>query len=202
MMPRTPSSTVSSRAARLVALVAALFVLAPAGTAAAGVIDQIHDDCQDGRIDRSYSTKDLREAFDQMPGDLAEYTNCGEIIRAAAQGVRGGGGSGPGGAGEGGYGPLPAGEGGLPLGPDSKPVDPAEIAPPEERAEIEAVRSGAGLSRASDDIDLASAGIRPNAEASSSLPTPIVVLLVVTALGALTGLLLRARELVVRRPNG
>ena len=85
-----------------------------------------------------------------MPADLDEYTNCRELIRAARDNQRGGGGAGPGSTHENDgddYGALPAGEGGLPLGPDGKPIDPRGIAEPKEREELDRARAGRRTAR-------------------------------------------------------
>ncbi|CAA9515628.1 MAG: hypothetical protein AVDCRST_MAG85-2592 [uncultured Solirubrobacteraceae bacterium] len=181
-----------------------LFALAPVNALASS--EQVLDDCQDGRIDKKYSAKDLRDALEDMPADLDEYTSCREVIRSAQQGVRGGGGSGPGSKfnDAGGYGALPAGEGGLPLGPDSKPIDPQSIASPEEKREIDEARKSLASAgdRTTENTAVGSAprsaGIAPEAS-GADLPTPLIVLLVLVAAGALAALVPRVRELVGRR---
>lgn len=79
---------------RLALLLLAFLALALPASAVASS-DKIFEDCQDGRLDRSYSSADLREAIRDLPVDLDEYSNCREIIRSAQQGVLGPGGSGP-----------------------------------------------------------------------------------------------------------
>ncbi len=185
----------------LLTLLAALIALAGVPAVAAASAERIYEDCQDGRLDKRYSGKDYRDALADIPVDLDEYTNCRELIRSAQQGVRGSGGSGPGSDFQDadGYGALPAGEGGLPLGPDSKPIDPAGIATPEERKELEEARSSE--SRPAPVIQRTvprSAGISP-ADSGADLPLPIIVLLVLTALGALAALAPRVKDLVERR---
>src|SRR3712207_9361378 len=76
---------------RLIPLLLALFLLVPATAFASP--EQVLEDCQDGRIDKRYSDRELRQAIEDMPADLDEYTSCREVIRSAQQGVRGGGGS-------------------------------------------------------------------------------------------------------------
>ena len=183
---------------RLLPLLLALFVLAPAAPATASP-EQVLEDCQDGRIDKRYSDRDLRQAIDDMPADLDEYTSCREVIRGAQQGVRGGGGAGPGSDfnGADGYGALPAGEGGLPLGPDSKPIDPSSIASAEEKREIEAARGALG-ERASGPQAPRSAGIAPS-DSGADVPTPLIVLLVLVGAGTLVAVVPRVRELVRNR---
>jgi len=181
---------------RPVPLVLTLLALALASPSAASADPfQILEDCQDGRIDKKYSNQDLRAALRDLPPDLDEYTNCREVIRSALQGVRGGGGSGPGSQHNdaGGYGALPAGEGGLPLGPDGRPIDPRGIASEEERVELDRARLADGAT-----VVPKSAGIAPG-DGGAGLPTPLLVVLVLIAAGALTGLVPRVRELVRRR---
>jgi hypothetical protein len=187
---------------RLIAALCALLLLAvPAGALASS--EQVLEDCQDGRIDKKYSDRDLRDALEDMPADLDEYTSCREVIRSAQQGVRGGGGSGPGSQhnGAGGYGALPAGEGGLPLGPDGRPIDPRGIASDEEKADIDRARGGEGLAdRTGSATAPRSAGIAPES-AGADLPAPLLVVLILIAAGAIAALVPRVRELVRNRAS-
>jgi hypothetical protein len=182
----------------LVPVLAALAaVAAPAAVpaTAAASPEQIYEDCQDGRLDRRYSDDDYRDALRDIPADLDEYTNCRELIRGAQQGARGGG-SGPGSNfdGAGGFGPLPAGQGGLPLGPDSRPIDPVGIATPDERKDLERARV-----RVPDRVAIPSnAGVSPG-DHGADLPVPLIVLLALTAVGSLAALAPRVKDLVQRR---
>jgi hypothetical protein len=179
-------------------LLTALLVAAPVAHASS---EDVLDDCQDGRIDKKYSDGDLRQAIEDMPADLDEYTSCREVIRSAQQGVRGGGGSGPGSnfKDAGGYGALPAGEGGLPLGPDSKPIDPQSIASDEEKADIDRARKGEGLADRTAGAQQAprSAGVAPD-DSGAGIPTPLVILLALVAGGAFIALVPRVKDLVDR----
>ena len=171
----------------LTALIALLALPAAAGAS----VDDIYEDCQDGRLDKRHPKPELREALKDMPADLDEYTNCRELIRAARDNQRGGGGAGPGSTHENDgddYGALPAGEGGLPLGPDGKPIDPRGIATPQERADLDRARE----TRAQ------IAGVAPG-EHSADLPFPLIALLVLAAGGILAGAAPRVRDLVRRR---
>ena len=170
---------------RRLVLTALIVLLALPATAAAGPVDAIYDDCQDGRLDKRHSKPNLRKAKQDMPADLDEYTNCRELINAALQNRRGVGGAGEGST-EGdddGVGALPAGEGGLPLGPDSRPIDPRGVASPEERKALDSARIS---------------GLEP-AAASASLPLPLIILLVLTGGAALAVAAPRLRDLVRRR---
>ena len=187
---------------RITLIVLTLLACVPATALASS--EQVLEDCQDGRIDKKYSSKDLRDALEDMPADLDEYSSCREVIRSAQQGVRGGGGSGPGSVQDNsdGYGALPAGEGGLPLGPDSKPIDPRGIASEEERADLDRARTGEGLADRTNVSGVGaaprSAGIAPEAS-GADLPPALIVLLVLVAVGAIAALVPRVRELVDRR---
>lgn len=45
--------------------------------------DEVIDDCsQDGRVDGRYSEEELRDAEDDLPSDVDEYTDCREAIRS------------------------------------------------------------------------------------------------------------------------
>ena len=189
-----------------VVLMAMLAVAAaPVAPVALANPEAVLEDCQDGRMDKKYRDEDLRDALEDMPADLDEYTSCREVIRSAQQGVRGSGGTGPGSDfnDAGGYGPIKAGEGGLPLGPDSKPIDPREIASDQEKQDIDRARQGADLSQRTADASQVgaaprSAGIAPD-DAGASLPTPLIVLLVLAIGGVVALLVPRVRDLVSRR---
>jgi hypothetical protein len=174
----------------LTALIALLAVPAAAGAS----VDAIYEDCQDGRLDKRHPKPELREALKDMPADLDEYTNCRELIRAARDNRRGGGGAGPGSTHENDgddYGALPAGEGGLPLGPDGKPIDPRGIAQPQERAELDRAREGVGR-------PTKVAGVSPGGH-DAELPFPLIALIALTAGAGIALVVPRVRDLVRRR---
>ncbi len=174
-------------------LLSALIALLAAPAAAGASVDQILEDCQDGRLDRRYPKPELRQALKEMPADLDEYTNCRELIRAARDNRRGAGGAGPGSnSGDGDdYGALPAGEGGLPLDPDGRPIDPRNLTDPRERAELDRAREGVGR-------PAKVAGVSPG-DHGADLPLPIVVLLVLIAGAGLAFAAPRVRDLVRAR---
>jgi hypothetical protein len=192
--------------AGLAALVA-LLALAPVALASP---EQVYIDCQDGRLERSYSEADLREALRGLPTDLDEYSNCREVIRSAQRGTRGPGGAGPSTGATGGYGLLPAGEGGLPQAPDGRPANPLDFsASPQERKEVEQLRRGIGVTggpglsdRASDREGLpAGIGTSPQAANGAELPAPLVVLLILTAAAIVAAAVPRLRRVVLRRSS-
>ena len=172
---------------RRLVLTALIALLAVPASAAASV-EQIYEDCQDGRLDKRYPKSELREALSDMPADLDEYTNCRELIRAARDNQRGGGGAGPGSVHEDDddYGALPAGEGGLPLGPDGRPIDPRGIASPEERKDLDHARVSTPQNVA---------GVSPG-DHEADIPFPLIALLVLTAGVAIALAAPRVRDFV------
>jgi ABC-type phosphate transport system substrate-binding protein len=90
----------------MIALVYLLGALAgatlPAPAAAAGLSPPVADCEQNGQLTRHYSAAELREALSTMPAEVAEYTNCPNVINQALlaeiHGLKGGGSSGGGGS--------------------------------------------------------------------------------------------------------
>jgi hypothetical protein len=80
------------------ALIAVLLLGLPAAARASGS-DVIRDCADDGKLDKQYSQKELRDAERNLPSDIDEYTDCRSAIRAAMHGGSGNpGGPGPAGA--------------------------------------------------------------------------------------------------------
>jgi hypothetical protein len=193
-----------TRAPRHLLLLGALIVLAlPWGEASAATPFQVIKDCnQDGVLNGKYSNRELREALDNLPTDIDEYSDCRDVINAAITSGAGreserrpgggGGGGAPGGGGD------PRGGGG---------GSPAVVTPEEQAArqqdqeDLAAVTSPEGR----DDrpaIDVGGETVKPGsnglfdlASASNSVPLPLLLVLIVLGLLALGGGLaaLRAR---------
>ena len=72
-----------TRIAYTLALAVALCALALPAVASASPSQVIRDCQNDGDLDRKYSNEDLRKAQDNLPSDVAEYSDCGEVIAAA-----------------------------------------------------------------------------------------------------------------------
>ena len=118
---------------RLLAITA-VAVAALAGTvpaAQASTRSKIIADCSDdGVLQGHYTPSELRDARKHLPSDVAEYTDCPDVLRRAELDTGGGSGNGPGGA-TGGLPPsggvpapgLPA----VPAGPET-PADHAALA--------------------------------------------------------------------------
>ena len=76
-------------------LIAVLLLGLPAAARASGS-DVIRDCADDGKLDKQYSQKELRDADRNLPSDIDEYTDCRSAIRAAMHGGSGNpGGPGP-----------------------------------------------------------------------------------------------------------
>jgi ABC-type phosphate transport system substrate-binding protein len=90
----------------IIALVYLLGVLGgatlPTPADAAGLAPPVADCEQHGQLTRTYSAAELRQALSTMPAEVAEYTNCPDVIRQAllakSHGLRGGGSGGGGGS--------------------------------------------------------------------------------------------------------
>jgi hypothetical protein len=165
------------------------------------------DDCQDGRIDGSYSQADYRRALRNIPSDFDQYTDCRRVIRRA-QLAAAGGGSDPGGAegggtaGAGGTGGTGGGSGGATSteAPTSAlRADPLESATPEERRAFEQATTGGGRP-----VRVGQAAVRPGATgadaAAGDIPGPLLALLALLAVAGLAygAAVTRARVLARR----
>jgi hypothetical protein len=163
-------------------LLLAAFVALAAPAAASASPEQVLDDCNDdGVLSRQYSNSDLRKALDDMPTDIAEYSDCEEIIGAAITGGsdkgqgRGSPGQGVGGAGA---------------------ADPGEqAARAQDAADLEALTAAAREDNGKKPtIQVGDETVKPGgnglfdlASASNGLPTPLLVALIALGLLALAG---------------
>jgi hypothetical protein len=82
----------------LAAAALSVCLLVPSGSALASGADVLKDCSNNGRLSKTYTQKEYRQALAQMPTDLREYSDCADIIRRAELGLAGGG-SGGGGSG-------------------------------------------------------------------------------------------------------
>jgi hypothetical protein len=186
----------------LLAILPVLLLLATAGPAHAA---SLLDDCQDGRIDGTYSQADYRRALRNIPSDFDQYTDCRRVIRRA-QLAAAGGGSDPGGtqgggtAGAGGTGGGSGGGGTSTEAPTSAlRADPLESATPEERRAFERATTGGGVP-----VRVGQAAVRPGATgadaAAGDIPGPLLALLALLAVAGLAygAAVTRARVLARR----
>jgi hypothetical protein len=191
----------------LLAILPVLLLLGPAAPAHAA---SLLDDCQDGRIDGTYSQADFRRALRNIPSDFDQYTDCRRVIRRAqlaaagggsnAGGVDGGGAAGAGGPGGGSGGA--AGGGTSTEAPTSalRP-DPLESATPDERRAFEQATTGGGAP-----VRVGRAAVRPGATgdeaAAGDLPGALVALLALLAVAGLACGAAATRARVLARRAG
>jgi hypothetical protein len=202
----------ASRAALAsLAVVAAVLLPAPAALASPAAVIR---DCQDGSINGDYSARDYSQALRDIPTDVDEYTDCRDVIRRAQLGAAGGTGAGGGGAGGGagagagggagagaGGSGAGTGAGGAGAGAGGRTPSVERVladASPEDRAAVrEAIASAGGsapVEVAGEAVDTSKIAQGVSAS-SSSLPTPVLVALVLLGLTALAG---SARVLATR----
>jgi hypothetical protein len=198
----------------LLLALALLVVAAPAADAATR--SQIIRDCAaDGQISGSYTPRELRDARQNLPADVDEYTNCRDVLRRAelAAASTGGGSGGSGGAGSGagigggggGGGLTPGGFGGF-GGLSSVAGVPDSyrgmLTPggPEEAAALDAARQSGG-----GPLDVAGKQVEPGASAFAAnaarheLPWLIAAVLVLLGLAALAAAVPGVRRRVLAR---
>ncbi|MCP9489049.1 MAG: hypothetical protein MSC31_04150 [Solirubrobacteraceae bacterium MAG38_C4-C5] len=183
----------------------------PAAASASG--QDVIDDCSDNeQIDSDYSQKEYNQALDELPADIDGYSPCRDVITRARDDAAGGGSSGTrgglpasggdagadfGGAGDSFFGGsdsavLPGTPGGPPNTGDSLENALADVGEPE-RELLEQARTGSSLDGAVVRPELA--GRAPDLASLATLPTPVLVLLVLVAgaLCALSGTRVRRR---------
>ncbi len=198
----------------------ALVVLAVVPAAASASGQEVINDCSDNeQIDGDYSQGDYNQALDELPADIDGYSPCRDVItRARDDAAAGGGGdrSGPrgglaasggnAGADFGGLGgsffggsdsaALPGTPGGPPSTGDTLENALADV-PEIERELLEQARGGGDTGSVLDGAAVRPevAGRAPDLASISTLPTPVLVLLVLVAgaLCALSGTLVRRR---------
>jgi hypothetical protein len=167
---------------------AVIAMLAVPSLAQAGSGDAIRD-CRDGKLDGSYSNSELRQAIDDLPTELLEYSDCRDLLSAAMHdGPGGNGGSaggGPGGSSAG------TGSGGSGAGGGGVDADGFEA--------LTGSRDGSGapsVSVGGEKVTPGSDGVFDLASASNSLPTPLVIALIALALLTLAGMAVALRSRV------
>lgn len=182
-----------TRIAYTLALAVALCALVLPAVASASP-SQVIRDCQtDGDLDRHYSNEDLRKAQNNLPSDVAEYSDCGEVIAAAVtagsdksgnKNNNGGGGDDSGAAG--------ATSGGA--GGDKKKA---------QKADDDAALNKLTKERKKPDLTVGGQSIQPGdnglfnvASATNGMPLPLLLALIGAVLVAIFGGLLALRRRV------
>jgi hypothetical protein len=188
------SATATTRIAplRLALAVTAALALALAGPAAAGasVATRILEACSNGALPTGYSQQAYSQAIKQMPPELAEYTDCPDLIHKAQLANAAGSHGGPGGG--------PSGAGGV-------GVNAAAVAPPtptEQRTLEDIPHASAPPVHVGSDVLHPGVVHVDIASAFSTLPTPLFALLALLLAGALLLLGRAVRNRVRAHPPG
>jgi hypothetical protein len=175
-----------------VACLLALLVGAPAALADS-TRTKILRECQEGRLTGDYTPSQIRDARNNIPDDIDQYSNCRDVLtRALLAGAADSGGGGNGGGGTGG-GPGSGGGG----GGGGERLTPSTDA---DREALEAAAAGGGQP-----LDIAGRKVSPGeGSLRNDLPTTLIVvlaLLAVAAVGALAPFVRRSagRLSVLRR---
>lgn len=164
----------------------ALGVVAPAPAPAASRDEIIQDCADDGRLQGNYSASELRDARKNLPSDIAEYTDCADVLRRGELPNRSSSDAGAGGGGMPGGGASTGGGG---SGPTLTPASDAE-----RKALAEAATSGAApVEVGGERIVPGAAGFSPDA-ARNGLPTTLLFAIVALALLGLLALGYAARD--------
>ena len=154
----------------LIALLA-LLVAAPAALADP-TRNKILRECQTGRLTGDYTAREIRDARNNIPDDLDQYTDCRDVLTRALLSRAGGSGSGGGdaGGGGGGGGTGGGGEGAAPLTPSTD-------------ADRQALEQAAGAGAVP--VEVAGRPVTPGESAfRNDLPVTLLVLLALLAAAA------------------
>jgi hypothetical protein len=136
-------------------------------------------ECQEGALTGDYSIREIRDARNNIPDDVDQYSDCRDVLsRALAAKAGGGGDGGSGGAGGGGTGGGAGGGGGPALTPatdaDRKAVEEA------------AAQGNAPVEIGGRQIVPGAAGFNADA-ARNTMPSTLIAVLVLLAVAALIG---------------
>jgi hypothetical protein len=195
---------------RLLTAIALVFALALPALAHASGSALIKDCANDGVINGTYTAKDYVDALANLPADVDEYSDCRDQIRRAQLGGAGGkGGSSGGGGGSttsgGGGGTTGTGAGSSDTGTGDTAdgagmTDPLATATP---AEIQAFQKA--IASGNSPVKLDGRPVTPGtlggakSNGVADLPTPLLILLGLLAVGGLGGAGLGTKRLVDSR---
>jgi hypothetical protein len=165
-----------------VACLLAVLLCAPAALAD-GTRTKILRECQDGRLTGTYTSSQIRDALNNIPDDIDQYSDCRDVLRRALLNQAGNSGSngGTGAGGTGGGGIAGGGGGG------AQPLTPSTDA--DRKALDQAARAG------SLPVQLAGRNVTPGEGVRNTLPTTLIVVLALLALAALVALTPSLRRL-------
>jgi hypothetical protein len=177
---------------RLVFASVVVVMLVIASPALADTREQIFRECQNGSLSGDFTAKEIRDARNNIPTDIDQYSDCRDVLSRALAGLAGGnggsaGGGGGGGAGGGGFGGGNTGGGG---GTGSGGTGGALLTPttPEDqKALADAARSGGGPVQINGEALIPGAAGLSGDAARHALPATLIVLLALLALAAAAG---------------
>jgi len=153
------------------ATIALLAVLAAAPAAQAdSTRTKILRECQEGRLTGDYTAKQIRDARNNIPDDLDQYSDCRDVLSRALQSQAGGSGDGAGGGtGGGGTGGGGGGDGG------------GEVLTPSTDADRAALQSAA--TAGGQPLQIAGRPVTPGEAGAlrNDLPTTLLVVLILLA---------------------
>jgi hypothetical protein len=167
------------------ALIALLMLLLVAPAAPAqSTRNKILRECQTGRLTGDYTAREIRDARNNIPDDLDQYTDCRDVLSRAllsrAGGDAGSGGGGLTGGAGGGAGGGTGGTGGAPLTPSTE-------------ADQQALEGAAKAG--STPLEIAGRPVTPGESAfRNDLPTTLLVLLALLGAAALAALAPQVRR--------
>jgi hypothetical protein len=165
----------------LIALLALLLAAPPA--LADATRNKILRECQTGRLTGDYTAREIRDARNNIPDDLDQYTDCRDVLTRALLSRAGGGDSGSGGGGGGG-GTGGGGGGGTGGGEPAVPLTPSTD------ADKQALEQATGAP-----VNVAGRPVTPGESAfRNDLPAPLLVLLALLAAAAVAGLAMQLRR--------
>jgi hypothetical protein len=160
----------------LIAGLLAVLLAAPAAQAQS-TRSKILRECQNGALTGDYSISEIRDARNNIPDDVDQYSDCRDVLSRALSARAGGGGGDGGGGGGGGTGGGTGGGGG---GPALTPATDDDRKALEEAA----AQGSAPVEIDGRQVVPGAAGFNANA-ARNTLPDTLIVVLVLLAVAAL-----------------
>ncbi len=157
----------------LVACLLAVLVGAPAALADS-TRTKILQECQDGRLTGDYTSRQIRDALNNIPDDIDQYSDCRDVLRNALLNQAGNSGNNGGNGGGGGGGTGGGGDGGDAGG---QPLTPSTDA---DRKALDQAATGGGQP-----LQIAGRNVTPGeGDLRNSLPTTLIVVLALLAVAA------------------
>jgi hypothetical protein len=200
--------------ALVVSVVLGATCVAPATAFADG--DAVISDCaQDSQLSKNYTQAEYKDALANIPTDVDEYTDCRDVIRRAQLKAAGAGGSGTGdgggssaggvggtgGTGTGGGGTGATGDAGGGNGLNDVDTAIAAASPQERDALTKAIGGSTPVTVGGRELS-PSALTRGDLSSSTSIPGPLLAVLILLALGTVAALTPTLRTVVRSRRHG